>query len=70
MQVKSKSVRIENLESENFIMQGEVDPESLSRLKEVMKEKTELKDLVAEMTEFLADYGLQWKGVDSSGDEE
>jgi hypothetical protein len=35
-------VRIENLESENFIMQGEVDPESLSRLKEVMKEKTEL----------------------------
>lgn len=58
MQVKSKSVRIENLESENFIMQGEVDPESLSRLKEVMKEKTELKDLVAEMTEFLADYGL------------
>lgn len=51
-------------------MQGEVDPESLSRLKEVMKEKTELKDLVTEMTEFLADYGLQWKGVDSSGDEE
>lgn len=30
-----------------------------------------MSELVTEMTDFLADYGLQWKGVDSSsGDEE
>lgn len=59
------------MESENFIMQGEVNPETIIRLKEVLREKAEMSELVTEMTDFLADYGLQWKGVDSSsGDEE
>jgi hypothetical protein len=59
------------LESENFIMQGEVNPETIIRLKEVLREKAEMTELVTEMTDFLGDYGLQWKGVDSSsGDEE
>lgn len=70
VQVKSKSLKVENLESENFIMQGNVNADTVLRLKEVMKEKAELNELVTEMTEFLADYGLQWKGVDSSGEEE
>lgn len=52
-------------------MQGEVNPETIVRLKEVLREKAEMTELVTEMTDFLADYGLQWKGVDSSsGDEE
>ncbi len=70
VQVKSKSLKVENLESENFIMQGNVNADTVLRLKEVIKEKAELNELVTEMTEFLADYGLQWKGVDSSGEEE
>ncbi len=51
-------------------MQGNVNADTVLRLKEVIKEKAELNELVTEMTEFLADYGLQWKGVDSSGEEE
>jgi len=52
-------------------MQGEVNPETIIRLKEVLREKAEMTELVTEMTDFLTDYGLQWKGVDSSsGDEE
>jgi hypothetical protein len=58
VRVKSKSVKIENLESENFIMQGEVNPDTILRLKEVLREKAEMSELVAEMTDFLADYGL------------
>ena len=59
------------MESENFIMQGEVNPDTIHRLKEVLREKAEMSELVTEITDFLADYGLQWKGVDSSsGDEE
>lgn len=46
------------MESENFIMQGEVNPDTILRLKEVLREKAEMSELVAEMTDFLADYGL------------
>jgi hypothetical protein len=62
-------VRIENLESENFIMQGEADPETLRRYREVMKEKSEMERLVNEMTEFLADYGLKWLGNEGTEEE-
>lgn len=70
MQVKSKSLRIENMQRDNFIMQANSNPETIIRLKEIMKDKAELSDLVTEMTGFLADYGLQWKGVESGGEEE
>jgi hypothetical protein len=53
-------------------MQSEVNPDQLRKLKDVIKDKTELQDIVAEMTQFLADYGLKWMGVESNsdGDEE
>jgi hypothetical protein len=39
-------------------MQGEVNPDTILRLKEVLREKAEMTELVTEMTDFLADYGL------------
>lgn len=63
-------MRIDNLESENFILNGDANPEAVHKYKQIMKEKASMVKLVEEMTEFLADYGLTWRGNPSSSDEE
>ncbi|TNV79330.1 hypothetical protein FGO68_gene11922 [Halteria grandinella] len=62
VQVKSKSTKLETLETESFILKSDVKPENVKKLKELAEQKAELQRLVVEMSEFLADYGLTWVG--------
>ena len=42
VQIKSKSVKLENLESERFLLQSDAKPENVHKLKEIAKEKDSL----------------------------
>ena len=65
--IKTRSLKIEALESENFILSsGDAKPEKVAKLKQAFKDTEELTSTVKEMTEFLADYGLTWVGAEGA----
>ena len=45
------------------MLKGQVDPEVVKRYRQVLRDRAEEQELVVEMTEFLADYGLTWLGT-------
>ena len=57
---------MEQLESDNFILQSSAQPDNIRKLKEVKREKDELAKLIGDMEEFLADYGLKWAGKEGN----
>ena len=51
------------------MLKGQVDPEVVKRYRQVMLERAQQQELVVEMTEFLADYGLTWLGTPGEEDD-
>ncbi len=50
------------------MLKGQVEPEVVKRYRQVMWDRAQEQELVVEMAEFLADYGLTWMGTPGEED--